>query len=155
MSSRKTLCGWGLKIESHCTELDAFYLFHPIASPPVTFGNLGGIPRGVTCSLHLQVNHRTPVSSSPKTRTGGTPPAFDKCHCITCLHACDFKVYVKCSCHLDSRAFPQIRLHFLMKLICISLSFGIFPSSLCDVSLATLPFFYFPLIGVGNVMTNN
>lgn len=29
-------------------------------------------------SLHLQVNHRTHLSSPPKTETSGTPPAFDK-----------------------------------------------------------------------------
>lgn len=93
-------------IGSHCTELEAFCPFLP--SLPVSIKNLGRLPKWVLCSLRLQVNHRTHLCSPPKTASSVTPSAlFNKDSCTTCLRACGFRFYFKCSRHLNSGALPR------------------------------------------------
>ena len=86
-----------LGVENRSPRLRALHILSlPAYSLSTHLQGAWGSSQGATCSLHLHTNHRTHLSSPPKTMTGGTSPAFSKCGCIICLHACDLRFYVKC-----------------------------------------------------------
>lgn len=135
VSSVKILSVLGLKIGAHGSELYIFCPFPPTASPPIS-KEPGGVPRG-------------PPAPCTYIRTTGHTSALLQRQWLVGLHlhlasVAVLFVYMPVTSGSMSSAlslkfwvFLQIWLYLLMKQIWISLFFGVFPSSLGDVTLTT------------------
>lgn len=68
--------------------------------------NLGGFPEGHLFTAPASQPQDTPQFSS-KDKAWWEDICVGKSSGIICLHACDFRFYVRCPCHFNSGAFPR------------------------------------------------